>query len=264
MSLGQSLREARKRATSLSRDRRGDEDRPRYLEARERPPDVMPAGLIKGSPDLARPSVSRRGVLARYKSAGLIGEPSASATSSEDHGRPPALPPPLAPRPSSSRDGRCRRRHGARAGAPHRAGPRQALPRARSGSSPDVEDRRRLIVVASSPCSGPRAPAPPAAKPGALATGPPSPGTPCQPRATGRSRPTPRPPGPKLEPAPAADEVWSGVTIEITFHAETWITVRTDGEIKIDGLFPAGPSARARADELLLISTGNPAASPSF
>jgi len=59
-------------------------------------------------------------------------------------------------------------------------------------------------------------------------------------------------------PAPAAvEEAWKGVTIEITFIAETWIHVRTDGEIKIDGVFPAGTTAHARADKLLLIHTGN-------
>jgi cytoskeleton protein RodZ len=59
------------------------------------------------------------------------------------------------------------------------------------------------------------------------------------------------------EPAPAAEKVWQGLTIEITFQAETWIQVRTDGELKINGLFPPGSSARAQADEHLLIHTGN-------
>lgn len=63
----------------------------------------------------------------------------------------------------------------------------------------------------------------------------------------------PAPPG----PAPAAEKVWKGLTIEITFQAETWIQVRTDGELKIDGLFPPGSTARAQADERLLIHTGN-------
>jgi cytoskeleton protein RodZ len=58
-------------------------------------------------------------------------------------------------------------------------------------------------------------------------------------------------------PAPAAEKVWKGLTIEITFQAETWIQVRTDGELKIDGLFPPGSTARAQADERLLIHTGN-------
>jgi len=57
--------------------------------------------------------------------------------------------------------------------------------------------------------------------------------------------------------APAAERVWKGLTIEITFQAETWIQVRTDGELKINGLFPPGSTARAQADDRLLIHTGN-------
>jgi cytoskeleton protein RodZ len=75
----------------------------------------------------------------------------------------------------------------------------------------------------------------------------------------------PAPPGPSATAAPtgstglapAAEKVWKGLTIEITFQAETWIQVRTDGELKIDGLFPPGSTARAQADERLLIHTGN-------
>jgi cytoskeleton protein RodZ len=57
--------------------------------------------------------------------------------------------------------------------------------------------------------------------------------------------------------APAAEEVWKGLTIELSFQAETWIQVRTDGELKINGLFPPGSTARAQADRVLLIHTGN-------
>jgi cytoskeleton protein RodZ len=66
-------------------------------------------------------------------------------------------------------------------------------------------------------------------------------------------------PAAKPEPAPPApsEPVWKGVTIDITFHDATWIHVRSDGEIKIDGVFPAGTTARAQADQLLLIHTGN-------
>ena len=59
------------------------------------------------------------------------------------------------------------------------------------------------------------------------------------------------------EPPPVVEEVWRGVTIDISFQAETWIQVRTDGEIKVNGIFPAGATARARADKELLIHTGN-------
>ena len=53
------------------------------------------------------------------------------------------------------------------------------------------------------------------------------------------------------------EEVWTGVTIEISFQAETWIQVYTDGVLKVDGLFPAGATAQAQADEQLLIHVGN-------
>jgi cytoskeleton protein RodZ len=71
-----------------------------------------------------------------------------------------------------------------------------------------------------------------------------------------RTAPTPSPQGEPGQP-PAVDEVWKGLTIEISFHAETWIQVRTDGELKINGLFPPGSTARAQADRVLLIHTGN-------
>ncbi|MEN6561067.1 MAG: RodZ domain-containing protein [Acidobacteriota bacterium] len=64
---------------------------------------------------------------------------------------------------------------------------------------------------------------------------------------------------PSAKPAapPVSEDAWKGVTVEITFEAETWIHVQTDGEPKIDGIFPAGATATARADRVLLIHTGN-------
>jgi len=59
------------------------------------------------------------------------------------------------------------------------------------------------------------------------------------------------------DPIPVVEEAWPGITIEIEFQAQTWIQVRTDGEIKINGIFPPGSTARARADNRLLIHTGN-------
>jgi hypothetical protein len=61
----------------------------------------------------------------------------------------------------------------------------------------------------------------------------------------------------ELVPAPPAEKIWQGITIEIAFQAETWIHVRGDGAIKINGLFPPGTTARAQADSQLLIHTGN-------
>lgn len=62
---------------------------------------------------------------------------------------------------------------------------------------------------------------------------------------------------PEPAPPPEPEPVRTGVTIEITFHDATWIHVRSDGAVKIDGVFPAGTTARAQADQLLLIHTGN-------
>jgi cytoskeleton protein RodZ len=72
-----------------------------------------------------------------------------------------------------------------------------------------------------------------------------------------QAEPAPSGPSATTGSAPAAEKVWKGLTIEITFQAETWIQVRTDGELKINGLFPPGSSARAQADDHLLIHTGN-------
>jgi cytoskeleton protein RodZ len=123
-----------------------------------------------------------------------------------------------------------------------------------------------------------RRPRPPEAKPGAVApetalperplptTTQTTPGTVPATDLTGQpaqAAPQPAPAAaepaakPEAEPPAAVEEVWKGVTIEITFNDATWIHVRSDGEIKIDGVFPAGTSARAQADELLLIHTGN-------
>jgi len=129
-----------------------------------------------------------------------------------------------------------------------------------------------LVVLWSS-----RRPRPPQAKPGAVApeTALPERPLPTTPQTTpgavpsadlaGRTFQSAQPapaaaePAAKPEPEPpaAGEEVRKGVTIEITFNDSTWIHVRSDGEIKIDGVFPAGTSARAQADQLLLIHTGN-------
>jgi cytoskeleton protein RodZ len=99
---------------------------------------------------------------------------------------------------------------------------------------------------------------PPANEPGTT----PSSSTPSDPGAAPAAQVKPAPSATTglpetIGPAPAPEEVWKGLTIEITFQAETWIQVRTDGELKIEGLFPPGSTARARADGRLLIHTGN-------
>lgn len=62
---------------------------------------------------------------------------------------------------------------------------------------------------------------------------------------------------PKAEPPPVVEVAWKGVTIEIAFEAETWIQIYADGVLKVDGLFPPGTTAKAQADQRILIHTGN-------
>lgn len=77
------------------------------------------------------------------------------------------------------------------------------------------------------------------------------------PIATQTVVPPPQTPAVQPEPEPVVEEVWTGVTIEISFQAETWIQVYTDGVLKLDGLFPPGAKAKAQAAEILLIHVGN-------
>lgn len=70
------------------------------------------------------------------------------------------------------------------------------------------------------------------------------------------SEPVPAPPV-ESEPPPVVEVAWKGVTIEIAFEAETWILVYADGVLKVTGLFPPGSTAKAQADERILIHTGN-------
>jgi cytoskeleton protein RodZ len=72
------------------------------------------------------------------------------------------------------------------------------------------------------------------------------------------SEPIPAPPQKaEPDPPPVVEVAWKGVTIEITFEAETWIMVYADGVLKLTGTFPPGSTAKAQADEQILIHTGN-------
>ena len=62
---------------------------------------------------------------------------------------------------------------------------------------------------------------------------------------------------PKTQPPPVVEVVWKGVTIEIRFEAETWIQIYADGVLKVNGVVPPGTTAKAQADEQILIDTGN-------
>ncbi len=57
------------------------------------------------------------------------------------------------------------------------------------------------------------------------------------------------------EPAPQPEP--PGVTMEISFEAETWMQVYADGLLKIDGLFPPGAKAKTPAATELVIHVGN-------
>jgi cytoskeleton protein RodZ len=280
-SLGQSLREAREaRLISLEEIASSTKIVRRYLEALENDRfDIMPGGFfIKG---IVRAYANAIGldaeeVLARYKAAGLFGEPERKRHIFPRAAAEPA--PPLTPAEPAA------------APAPE-AEPAPGLliePAPKPRLSPAA--RRRilsviwrlaafaavvtvLLVLWSS-----RRPRPPEPTPGAVAPQPalPERTRPTAPQTTAGTAPSPdaagqisqagaRPSAPsgepvaKPEPGPpaAAEPVSRGVTIEISFHDATWIHVRGDGEIKINGVFPAGTTARAQADQMLLIHTGN-------
>jgi len=64
-------------------------------------------------------------------------------------------------------------------------------------------------------------------------------------------------PPPEQKPVAEPVQEWKGVTIDISFQDQTWIQVYADGVIRIEGLFPAGEKAQARADNELVINVGN-------
>jgi cytoskeleton protein RodZ len=52
-------------------------------------------------------------------------------------------------------------------------------------------------------------------------------------------------------------EEQKGLAMDISFQAETWIQVFTDGNPKLTGLFPAGQQVRVEAEKELRIDVGN-------
>jgi cytoskeletal protein RodZ len=83
-----------------------------------------------------------------------------------------------------------------------------------------------------------------------------------EPGAKTPAQPEPAPPAATVpaeipSPVPAVEEAPKGITIEIAFQAETRISVTADGTLQIDGIFPPGATARAQADGVLVITTGN-------
>jgi cytoskeleton protein RodZ len=57
--------------------------------------------------------------------------------------------------------------------------------------------------------------------------------------------------------AEPAKEESKGLTMDISFQADTWIQVYADGSLKISGLFPAGQQARVQAEKEIRIDLGN-------
>jgi transcriptional regulator with XRE-family HTH domain len=271
-SLGQALREEREaRNISIEEIASATKIGSRYLEALEKDRfDLMPGGFfIKG---IIRTYARAIGldedeVLARYKAAGLIGEAAdkrhsymrpAAEPSQESGQRPPAEPiSPAGTTPTPAARTATRR--------VIELPPRIRLsPAARKRiltwtwrSAAAVLTIVVLVAVWSS--LRPRPPRPqagidvPASGTVAAQAALPAPQK-IEPLSEPSSEPASEP---ALKPPAAVEEDWKGVSIEISFQAETWIQVYADGVRQIDGLFPAGSSARAQADELILMHVGN-------
>jgi cytoskeleton protein RodZ len=279
--LGQKLREEREsRNISIEEIAAATKIVPRYLEALEADHlDQMPGGFfVKG---IIRSYARAIGldadeVLSRYKAAGLVGGTAESIRAEAPRPSPAEKVPPYVPtvpaEPESPREA-------APAPAPvHEAVTDLFVEEApKPGLSPAARKRllawgwrtlaALIVITAVFYLWSSRRPRPPQQAPGTFAarealppaqkTEPVAAPVP-QSQTENASDPAAKPAAPKTEPPPAAaEEVWRGVTIEISFQAETWIQVRTDGEIKVNGVFPAGATARARADKELLIHTGN-------
>jgi cytoskeleton protein RodZ len=311
-SLGQGLREAREaRHISLKEIASSTKIVRRYLEALENDHlEIMPGSFfIKGIIRAYANAIGLDGeeVLARYKAAGLVGEPERKRhifpRAAAEPAPPfppafvapaPALPPaePAAtPAPAAERAPTPEASPAPKQGPLAGTVPAPGLlfePASKPRLSPATRKRILSVIWRLAAAAAvatilavlwsSRRPRPPEAKPGviapqaALAERP----RPTVPQTTAGTAPSPaaaaqvsqpgaQPSAPvgepvaKPEPGPpaAAEPVSRGVAIEISFHDATWIHVRGDGEIKINGVFPAGTTARAQADRLLLIHTGN-------
>jgi len=277
--IGQSLREEREaRGISLEEVASATKIVLRYLEALEDDRlDIMPGGFfIKGIiRNYAKAiALDPDEVLGRYYAAGLVGGPPQArpAPPKPASGPEPRLAPALdlGPIPDAN--------PAVPSEPPVSAAPQAATPilfEEPAEPEPSPESRKRILawawralaalaIIAAAyflfwPALRSRRPRP---EPSSVVTQtvlpPPqttSPGT--APASLAQSDPASAEPVAKPEAPPAAEIAWEGVTMEITFQSETWIQVRTDGVLKVDGLFPAGATARAQADKELLIHTGN-------
>jgi transcriptional regulator with XRE-family HTH domain len=300
-SLGQELREAREaRHISIEEIASATKIGSRYLQALEADRlDFMPGEFfIKGIIRTYSRAIGLDGeaVLAKYKAAGLIGEPERKRhllSRSKPVKREPAASGDAAPKPAAEPEAQPVFQAPPEPPAPpvHKPEPEQASilkPRPEQPilddpkQDPDPDPAERLLVS-----SAPEAPRPSRLKL-ALVTvvrtragvragvgivvvlavifllvvpllrRPRGATVQAAAQAPAVSVPVSAPPQKaEPEPPPVAEVVWKGVTIEITFEAETWIMVYADGVLKATGTFPPGSTAKAQADERLLIHTGN-------
>jgi cytoskeleton protein RodZ len=269
-SLGQSLKDEREaRHISIEEIASATKIVPRYLEALENDRlEIMPGDFfIKGIIRTYARAIGLDGdeVLTRYKAAGLIGEPERKRHFFQKPATEPVTPPPAVPALSDEPIASPKPDVAPAPELSIEPAPRPKLsPAARKRIFAWVWRTAAVLLVIAGLVFlwSSRRPRAPEAKPGTTAPDtvvaqgvlpPPQQTNPAVSPSTGpAAEPATRP-----EEPPAAEEVWKGVTIEISFKAETWIQVYTDGELKVDGLFPAGTSARAQADRELLIHTGN-------
>jgi len=286
-SLGRSLREKREaRNISIEEIASATKIVPRYLEALEADRlDMMPGGFfIKG---IIRTYARAIGldpdeVLGWYNTAGLLAGPERGRNAIP---RPaPAAAPPRAPAPvvtpiSPAPEEATLPSEPATPPAPPPTHDLAFQEAPRPGLSPAARKRiftwawrataallGLIVLIVIWPFRRSR---PPQARPSTVVTQealPPAPKTgpgsapasqaQSQPASGAASEPAVKP-APKSETPPVVEEVWKGVTIEISFQADTSIQVYADGDLQIDGVFPAGATARAQADGKLVIDTGN-------
>lgn len=283
-SLGQALKEEREaRNISIEEIASATKIVPRYIEALENDRfDLMPGGFFVKAiiRTYARAvGLNEDDVLAKYRAAGALGEPerkrplfskyepaeasrpvsSPPPTKAPAHeaAAPPPPPPPTSPSPDTTQ-----------ILVPPKPEPEPELSFLPAPKAPmDPAKKKRIVswvvgglllvlavalVIILWPSGGSR--------PGPAREDAPPPSSQAQTAAPPPKQTAAAPgtePPPENKPEPVVEEVWTGVTIEITFEAETWIQVYADGVLKVDGLFPPGAKARAQAAERLLIHVGN-------
>jgi len=281
--LGLALKEEReKRNISLEEIASTTKIVPRYLEALENDRfDIMPGGFfIKG---IIRTYARAIGldpdeVLARYRAAGVFGESEAKRHSFLKPSAAPAAPvlPPPAAEPVLPSEASAPPPSAVETPEPELVIDEAPKPRLSAAARKRLFSWtwRSLAVIAAVAVLivlwSNRRPRPPedrietaAPVPSTVVTGSALPAASGQePGAQAPAQPVPAPSA-ATDPAgiplsaPAVEEVRTGITIEIAFQTETRISVTADGTLQIDGVFPPGATARAQADGILVITTGN-------